>query len=103
MLLNDIQYNNFIPLLENVKRSGLEIALMSKSVPTCNVSLLLQFSFSLTLVFLTQLAIAVLGFFYSDQVLFLHFLGSGTAPTAWSLSSSYSLSVLSSCLRSLRC
>lgn len=29
-----------------------------------------QFSFSLTLVFLTQLAMAILGFFYSDQVIF---------------------------------
>uniref|UniRef100_A0A8B9KFR4 Tetraspanin n=1 Tax=Astyanax mexicanus TaxID=7994 RepID=A0A8B9KFR4_ASTMX len=33
-----------------------------------NIRLLKTFSFSLTLVFLTQLAIAVLGFFYSDQV-----------------------------------
>ncbi|XP_056272223.1 tetraspanin-33b [Pseudoliparis swirei] len=32
-----------------------------------NIRLLKTFSFSLTLVFLTQLAIAVLGFFYSDQ------------------------------------
>ncbi|XP_021457435.1 tetraspanin-33b isoform X4 [Oncorhynchus mykiss] len=32
-----------------------------------NIHLLKTFSFSLTLVFLTQLAIAVLGFFYSDQ------------------------------------
>ncbi|KAG7275946.1 hypothetical protein CRUP_037237 [Coryphaenoides rupestris] len=32
-----------------------------------NIRLLKAFSFSLTLVFLTQLAIAVLGFFYSDQ------------------------------------
>uniref|UniRef100_A0A3B4XBY7 Tetraspanin 33b n=1 Tax=Seriola lalandi dorsalis TaxID=1841481 RepID=A0A3B4XBY7_SERLL len=33
-----------------------------------NIRLLKTFSFSLTLVFLTQLAIAILGFFYSDQV-----------------------------------
>ncbi|XP_051237101.1 tetraspanin-33b isoform X2 [Dicentrarchus labrax] len=32
-----------------------------------NIRLLKTFSFSLTLVFLTQLAIAILGFFYSDQ------------------------------------
>ncbi|CAL8323537.1 tetraspanin-33b [Gadus morhua] len=32
-----------------------------------NIRLLRAFSFSLTLVFLTQLSIAVLGFFYSDQ------------------------------------
>lgn len=57
---------------------------------------LLQFSFSLTLVLFPQLAIAVLGLFYSDHVLFLHCLGSGTVPTAWCLSCSYSLPVLSS-------
>ncbi|KAI4886728.1 hypothetical protein NFI96_014785, partial [Prochilodus magdalenae] len=33
-----------------------------------NIRLLKTFSFSLTLVFLTQLAIAILGFFYSDQL-----------------------------------
>ncbi|CAG13130.1 unnamed protein product, partial [Tetraodon nigroviridis] len=32
-----------------------------------NIRLLKMFSFSLTLVFLTQLAMAILGFFYSDQ------------------------------------
>ncbi|CAB1422459.1 unnamed protein product [Pleuronectes platessa] len=32
-----------------------------------NIRLLKTFSFSLTLVFLTQLAIAIMGFFYSDQ------------------------------------
>ncbi|KAM9568002.1 tetraspanin-33-like [Salvelinus alpinus] len=41
-----------------------------------NIHLLKALSFSLTLVLFTQLAIAVLGLFYSDQVLFLHCLGS---------------------------